>query len=353
VTRRPPKDDRSPEKDAPRRRRRGTGGITLRELAELVGVTKVTISRALNTPELVSPDTLKRIQDAVRDTGYIPNLVAGSLASNRSKLIVALIPAVGGAVFQETTEALTTALADAGYQLLIGQSGYDESREDALLDAVIGRRPAGIVLTGVMHSALARRRLQAADIPVVETWDLTRSPIDMLVGFSHQKVGKAAAEYLLARGAKYPAVITPGDRRALARSKSFVDAIRKSGGSASLPVYSIASPANLGDGRRALASLLREHPKTDAVFCGADTLALGALIEARSRGLAVPARLRVIGYGDLNFATDTDPPLTTMRVDGTRIGKLAAAMLVDRIEGREVERRVVDVGFQLVERDSA
>jgi LacI family gluconate utilization system Gnt-I transcriptional repressor len=324
----------------------------LRELAQLVGVTKVTISRALNTPELVSPETLKRVQDAVRETGYIPNLVAGSLASNRSKLIVALIPAVGGAVFQETTEALTTALANAGYQLLIGQSGYDESREDALLDAVIGRRPAGIVLTGVMHSALARQRLQASDIPVVETWDITRSPIDMLVGFSHQKVGKAAAQYLQSRGARHPAVITPGDRRALTRSKAFADAMRGSVGN-DVPLYSIASPANLGDGRRALASLLDAHPKTDAVFCGADTLALGAMIEARSRGLAIPDRLRVIGYGDLNFAKDTDPPLTTMRIDGTRIGNLAAAMLIDRIEGREVAQRIVDVGFQLVERASA
>jgi LacI family gluconate utilization system Gnt-I transcriptional repressor len=352
VTKRPLKNKPPSEPDSPRRARRGSGGITLRELAQLVGVTKVTISRALNTPELVSPETLKRIQDAVRETGYTPNLVAGSLASNRSKLIVALIPAVGGAVFQETTEALTIALADAGYQLLIGQSGYDESREDALLDAVIGRRPAGIVLTGVMHSALARKRLQASDIPVVETWDLTRSPIDMLVGFSHQGVGKAAAQYLQSRGARHAAIITPGDRRALTRSKAFADAMRDSAGK-DVPLYSIASPANLGDGRRALASLLDAHPRTDAVFCGADTLALGALIEASSRGVAIPGRLRVIGYGDLNFAKDTDPPLTTMRIDGTRIGRLAAAMLIDRIEGREVERRIVDVGFQLVERASA
>ncbi|MDB5770663.1 MAG: putative transcription regulator transcription regulator protein [Burkholderia sp.] len=350
MTRRPSKE--APPPNGQRRARRGTGGVTLRELANLVGVTKVTISRALNTPELVSPETLKRVQDAVRETGYVPNLVAGSLASNRSRLIVALIPAVGGAVFQETTEALTTALAEAGYQLLIGQSGYDESREDALLDAIIGRRPAGIVLTGVMHTALARQRLRAADIPVVETWDITRTPIDMLVGFSHQKVGKAAAKYLQSRGARHPALITPGDRRALARSKAFADEMQKATGAA-VPLYSIASPANLGDGRRALATLLSEHPKTDAIFCGADTLALGALIEAGSRGLPVPGRLRVVGYGDLNFAKDTDPPLTTMRIDGTRIGKLAAAMLIERIEGRDVEQRLVDVGFQVVERGSA
>ena len=335
-----------------KRSRRGSGGITLRELAQMVGVTKVTISRALNTPERVSPETLRKIQEAVRQTGYVPNLVAGSLASNRSRLVMALVPSLAGSVFQETTEAMTTALAEAGYQLLIGQSGYDKAREDALIDAVIGRRPAGIVLTGVMHSPVSRERLRGAGVPVVETWDLTDTPIDMLVGFSHTEVGQAAARYLHGRGARHAAVITPGDARALVRSAAFgreMEALCKR----PVPIYPMPSPTHLGNGREAMSLLLREHPETDAVFCGADSLALGALIEARSRGLAVPGQLKVLGYGDQNFARHTDPPLSTMRIDGTQIGKLAARMLVDRIEGRAVAQTSVDVGFELVERDSA
>ncbi|MET0961967.1 MAG: LacI family DNA-binding transcriptional regulator [Noviherbaspirillum sp.] len=334
-----------------RRARRGSGGVTLRELAALVGVTKVTISRALNTPSLVSPDTLQRVQEAVRQTGYVPNLVAGALASSRSHLVVALVPSLSGSVFQETTEAMTTALAEAGYQLLIGQSGYDESREDALLDAVIGRRPAGIVLTGVMHSPASRQRLQAAGIPVVETWDLTPSPIDMLVGFSHKEVGEAAARYLHGRGVERAAVITPGDRRARTRSQAFADTMQKLTGHA-VPQYPMPSPTHLGDGRAALATLLAEHPATDGVFCGADSLALGALMEARARNIKVPGQLKILGYGDLNFAMHTDPPLSTMRVNGTRIGKLAATMLIGRIEGGKDSEAVVDVGFELVERAS-
>lgn len=335
-----------------RRTRRNSGGVTLRELAQIVGVTKVTISRALNTPELVSPETLRRVQDAVRQTGYIPNLVAGALASSRSKLVVALVPSLSGSVFQETTEAMTTALAAAGYQLLIGQSGYDESREDALLEAVIGRRPAGIVITGVMHSANSRQRLLSAGIPVVETWDLTDDPIDMLVGFSHQEVGRAAADYLHAKGARHAAVLTPDDRRALARSRAFAEAMRTFTGQ-EIPMYSRLSPAHMGDGREAMAALLDEHPDTDAVFCGADNLALGALVEARARRIAVPEQISVLGYGDLNFAAYADPPLTTMRIDGTRIGRLAASMLIDRIEEREVAQTVVNVGFELIKRASA
>ncbi|MEX3960095.1 LacI family DNA-binding transcriptional regulator [Trinickia sp. EG282A] len=332
-----------------RRSRKGTGRVTLSDLARLTGVTKVTVSRALNSPELVSSETLARIREAVRQTGYTPDLVAGSLASNRSRLIVALIPAMAGGVFQETVTALTTELDAAGYQLLLGQSGYDESREEALLEAIIGRRPAGIVLTGVVHSEASRQKLRASGIPVVETWDITRTPLDMLIGFSHQKVGESAARYLRERGTKRPAIVTPGDRRAQLRADAFIGAFD---GDWTIPVISVASPASLGDGRRALAALLDEHPSIDAVFCGADIMALGVLIEARHRGVAVPRRLKVVGYGDQTFAVDTDPPLTTIRIDGTRIGKLAASMLIAKIEGRVQRQRKFDVGFDLIERGS-
>lgn len=337
---------------APRRVRRNTGkGVTLKDLAEIVGVTKVTISRALNTPGQVSPDTLRRVQEAVQATGYVPNLVAGSLASNRSKLIVALIPSLAGSVFQATMEAMTVALADAGYQFLIGQSGYDESREDALLDAVIGRRPAGIVLTGVMHSPASRKRLASAGIPIVETWDVSEAPIDMLVGFSHVQVGMAAARHLHGRGGLRAAVISPDDRRAMTRSRAFVETMSALTGRA-VPVYPVPSPTHLGDGRAALERLLREHPDTDCVFCGADSLALGVLMEANARALAVPADLKVLGYGDVNFAAHTTPPLTTIRTSGREIGERAAAMLVRRIEGGDGAPRSVDVGFELIERAS-
>lgn len=140
-------------------------------------------------------------------------------ASNRSKLIVALVPSVSGSVFAETLESMRQVLEQAGYQLLIGQTGYEESHADALLDAAIGRRPAGIVLTGVVHSGTSRLRLAGAGIPVAETWDLTASPIDVLVGFSHAQVGATAARYLHSRGARHAVVITPNDRRALTRPR--------------------------------------------------------------------------------------------------------------------------------------
>src|SRR6187399_1105326 len=191
-----------------RRPRKGGGAMTLDDVARLAKVSPITVSRALNNPSQLSPETLERVQKAVERTGYVPNRLAGGLASARSRLVVAIVPTVAGLVFLETVQALTDALAAGGYDVVLGQSGYDGRREDDLLDAIIGRRPDGVVLTGVMHSPHGRKRLAAAGIPVVETWDLTPTPIDMLVGFSHEKVGAAAADYLVSRGVKRPAIIS-------------------------------------------------------------------------------------------------------------------------------------------------
>jgi LacI family gluconate utilization system Gnt-I transcriptional repressor len=327
---------------------------TLADIAATVGVTKITVSRALNTPDQVSPATLAKVRAAIRRSGYTPNLLAGSLSSNRSRLIVALVPSISGAMFTATMESVAAHLHSHGYQLLIGQSGYDEGREDELLAAIIGRRPDGIILTGIMHSPDVRRRLRAARIPVVETWDLTDRPIDMLVGFSHPAIGRAAAEYLHKRGCRRAAIVSPDDRRARLRAEAFDETFRRlTGRKTPLPRIEAPAPTPMGDGRRALDALLRDHPETDGVFCGSDNLALGALVEAKARGLLVPRQLKVIGYGDQSFGKDADPPLTSLRIEGGEIGRLAAEMLVARAGGTTPKQRLVDVGFTLVERGSA
>ncbi len=335
-----------------RRARRGTGRITLADVAKLAGVSAITASRALNTPDQVSPEALRRVREAVDRTGYVPNMLAGGLASTRSRLVAAVVPTIAGPVFLETIQSLTEGLAESGYQLMLGQSGYAESREDALLDAIIGRRPDGIVLTGIMRSAAGRRRLLAAGIPVVETWDLTPTPIDMLVGFSHEKVGAAAVEYLHARGRRRLAIITADDPRAGLRRESFVQAAGRLG-SPGVPTCIVPAPSTLGHGRSGLADLLARQPEIDAVFCSSDVLALGAITEAQARGIPVPGRLAIVGFGDFGFAADTHPALTTVRIDGTAIGRRAARFIIDRAEGRPVAERVIDIGFSIVQRASA
>lgn len=347
----------APPEKSERRSRRSAGAITLSDVAKLAGVAPMTASRALNTPDAVSDEVLRRVREAVERTGYVPNMLAGGLASNRSRLVAAVVPTIAGPVFGETVQSLTQALAAAGYQLMLGQSGYAESREDALLEAIIGRRPDGVVLTGIMHSPEGRQRLLASGIPVVETWDITPTPIDMLVGFSHEAIGAAVAGYLHGRGYARVASVNANDDRAMRRHRSFLDEAAALGIVAASgegePAAVVPAPTTLGSGRAALGELLARHPGIDAVFCSSDLLAMGVLTEARVRGLDVPGRLAIVGFGDLGFAADLHPALTTVRIDGTAIGAHAARMILERAAGRAVAERVKDVGFSIIERDSA
>lgn len=332
--------------------RPGTGGITLNDVAKLAGVSAITVSRALNTPAAVSPDTLERVRGAITRSGYVPNLVAGGLASNRSRLVAALVPTIAGPVFLETIQALTDALAEAGCQLMLGQSGYGGAREDALLDAIIGRRPDGIVLIGIMHSIEGRRRLLASGIPVVETWDITPTPLDMIVGFSHEKVGVAVADYLHGRGFRRPGIVSASDERATRRRIGFEQRFAELG-VAGIPACVVPSPSSLGNGRAGFAELRASHPDIDVVFCSSDVIAHGVITEAHATGLSVPDDIAVMGFGDLPFAAFTYPQLSTVRIDGTSIGQQAARFILDRVERRDVGPPVRDIGFSLVQRGSA
>lgn len=332
--------------------RRRSGGITLEDVSKLAGVSAITVSRALNTPDLVSPKTREKVRLAVERTGYVPNLLAGGLASNRSRLVAALVPTIAGTVFLETIQALTEALAEGGYQLMLGQAGYHNSREDALIDAIVGRRPDGIVLTGIMRSAEGRRRLLASGIPVVETWDLTPTPVDMLVGFSHEKVGADIAKFLHDKGYRCPAVITGDDQRANLRCAGFKQAWKALGGRAP-QVCIVAAPTTLGSGRAAFSDLLAQVPDLDVAVCSSDALAHGVITEAQARGLRVPQDVAAMGFGDLGFARHAHPAISTVRIDGTAIGRQAARFIMDRAEGRPVNAKVIDIGFSLVERASA
>lgn len=340
------------QKKPGRAARPGTGGITLNDVAKLAGVSAITVSRALNTPAAVSPDTLERVRGAITRSGYVPNLVAGGLASNRSRLVAALVPTIAGPVFLETIQALTDALAEAGCQLMLGQSGYGGAREDALLDAIIGRRPDGIVLIGIMHSIEGRRRLLASGIPVVETWDITPTPLDMIVGFSHEKVGVAVADYLHGRGFRRPGIVSASDERATRRRVGFEQRFAELG-VPGIPACVVPSPSSLGNGRAGFAELRASHPGIDAVFCSSDVIAHGVITEAHAAGLSVPDDIAVMGFGDLPFAAFTYPQLSTVRIDGTSIGRQAARFILDRVERRDVGPPVRDIGFFLVQRGSA
>jgi LacI family transcriptional regulator, gluconate utilization system Gnt-I transcriptional repressor len=320
---------------------------TLRDVARVAGVSPITASRALSHPNVVSDEAIARVQQAVEATGYIPNLLAGGLKSRRSLTVAALVPTISVAQFLPSVQALTEALDAAGYQLILGQSGYDHAREEALLNTMIGRRPDGIVVTGLVHSEKARERLRRLGIPVVETWDLSDRPVDMLVGFSHLKVGSAVAGYFLGKRWRRLGIATGDDHRASIRREGFLSAVGHA-----VPTAVVPAPSNMALGRQAPRELLAKDRRLRAVYCSSDQLAQGVLAEALARGLRVPEDLAVCGFGDADFAAHMEPSLTTVQVDGAAIGRLAARMILDRCEGRPVAERVVDVGFRIVERRS-
>lgn len=329
--------------------------MTLADVAAVAGVSAQTVSRVLNAPEQVPAATVERVRAAVAQVRYVPNRLAGGLASGRSKLVAALVPALASPVFQETIESLIRSLAANGYQLMLGESGYDDADEVQLLENLISRGPDGIVLTRVLQSELARERLAASGIPVVETWDLSSDPVDMLIGFSHEQVGAGVADLMIARGIRRPALVTGNDPRARRRQQGYASRFVERGhlaSAADLPVAQVEAPAPLGSGRRALAELIERGEAFDAVFCSTDMLALGVLLEAQARQLQVPRQLGVVGFGDLVFAADTTPALTTVRIDGRRMGQLAAELIMQRARGQAVAARVHDIGFELVVRDS-
>ena len=267
-------------------------GVTMAAVGRLAGVSQVTVSRALSDPSKVSPETLRRIREAIEVTGYVPNAVAGALASRRSRLVTALVPSITNIVYSSMVQTFTGELRDHDYQILMSETGFDPKVEEAAIAAHLSRRPDAILLTGIHHTAQARRTLLAAGIPVVELWDITDTPIDLCVGFSHVELGRAVAEFCLAAGYRHAATVSAGDERALRRKEGFVRTFQRQA-PGPIPDVTFGDQASLARGREALARLVGEIDFAGGVIaCSSDLLAHGIMIEALVRGYSDPRRHR-------------------------------------------------------------
>lgn len=324
---------------------------TLEDVAREAGLSPMTVSRALNTPQIVRAATVEKVKKAVAATGYIPNLLAGGLASKRSKLIAVVVPQINNNMFVDSVQALSDQLAKRGYHMLLCVSGYTQDVETDIVSAILSRRPDGIVLTGIQHSPQMKRIILSSGVPVVEIWDLTPTPLDTLVGFSHEKVGNKIAHYMYKKGYRKFGLIWTEDQRALVRKKGVID-ILTSHDDCTISCITAELPANLSLGRKGLSDLLNISDQFDAIICSSDTLAQGAIIEASYRGLRVPQDIAVIGFGDLDFSKHHVPSISTISIDRWRVGIDAANMLADKIEGKALTEHIIDIGFELIERES-
>lgn len=325
------------------------------DVAKLAGVSLASVSRALRAPDSVSPGTRDRVQRAAARLGYTPSPIAGSLSATCAPLVGVVMPSMANAFFARSFQVLSEGLERAGLRTMPGFHEYDDTREARILEAMLHWKPAAMVVTGLNHSRRVLALLAGANCPVFEMWDIDGHPVDSAVGFSNAEAGRLAAQTLLRRGCRDLVYVTPPnavDPRAAARAGAFLQTVSVTDDARARHLRAVDRTAGAGaDAIRRLIDLDGGPP--DGIAFSGDALAMGALFEAQRLELSVPERIAVVGYGDLEFAGYTVPALTTLRPAHDRIGQELAAHIIARLAdpGRSAVR--VDVGIDVVARESA
>ncbi len=324
--------------------------VKIIDVATAAGVAPMTVSRVINTPDRVSPETTARVREAIDRLGYVPSMIAGELSARKSRTVAAIVPTIAHPMFAGLIQAFSAAMRHAGYQVMLSISGYEDTDDEGLFRAVLGRRPDALMITGSGYNPTALQLLVEAHIPVVEIWDVSTRPIDMLVGFDHAQVGAEVGAYLLGKGHERFALLSANDSRALARARGFTAAVAGSGGSIVLQQL-LPAPSTIAAGRDGLRALLPFLDQRCAIFCSSDLIAFGIVTEARVQGVPIPEHLAVCGFGNFELSAMSEPPMTTVSLASVETGRSAAAFLLRRLEGyapRDADR--VQVPFRILER---
>ena len=327
--------------------------VTLKHVAERAGVAPITVSRAINAPNSVSASLRAQIEEAVAALGYVPNRVAGMLASADSRIVPVIVPSLSNAVFIEVIQGVQTVLEAEGYQLLLGNTQYDLGRETELVSTLLGWSPAGIIVAGLRHAERTEALLRGCGRPVVEVMEAGR-PIDMNVGLSHLKAGAMMGRHLIERGYRRIGFVggrMQADYRAMQRYRG-LDRVLAAAGLQRRPPFQHPDSSSPEVGGRELLAVLQQAPELDAVFFANDDLAVGALLRAAREGIAVPGRIAIAGFNGLGIGALTSPSLTTIVSPRRDIGEIAARKLLARVAGEPDGPARVDVGCHLAVRES-
>lgn len=337
-----------------KRKRRSAGRVTLTTVARHAGVSAITVSRYFNQPEQVSPPRRERIAAAVAELGYVPNLVAGGLASARGKIVGMVIPNISGPIFANTIQGFSDTLSRHGYQLLLASSYFSVEQEESAVRAFLGWSPAALVLTSHFHSAATEKMIGEADIPLVETWDYRPERSPMQIGFSHHQVGITATRYLHGKGYRRIAFVqnsAVGDFSALERRDGYTATMAELG----LEPLVFAPQAGLAPfeaGKQAMQALMARPQPPQAIIFANDNLAAGGLLAGQRAGLNIPGDCAVVGFGDYPFAEMLMPSLTTIKPPALEIGVLAATRILESLGGQPACHLTL-LECNLIERESA
>jgi LacI family transcriptional regulator, gluconate utilization system Gnt-I transcriptional repressor len=310
--------------------------LTLRDVSDAAGVSEMTVSRVLRGRGDVSPATRERVMRAARTLGYVPNRIAGALASQRVNLVGVVIPSLSNMVFPEVLTGISRGLEGTGLQPVVGVTHYDPDREEAVIYEMLSWRPSGLIIAGLEHSDASRAMLARAGVPVVEIMDIDGRAIDNAVGISHARAGRQMAEAILAAGYRriaFLGTMMPYDHRARKRMEGFEAALQ--GAVMDREFYSGGSA--LLKGREMTAALLARNPDLDFLYYSNDMIGAGGLLHCLDAGIDVPGRVGLAGFNGVELLDGLSRRLATMDACRAEIGARAADMVARGAAGEVVE----------------
>ncbi len=309
--------------------------LTLRDVSEASGVSEMTVSRVLRNRGDVSDATRDKVLKAAKTLGYVPNKIAGSLASSRVNLVAVIIPSLSNMVFPEVMTGISQVLDDTPLQPVVGVTNYLPEKEEEVLFEMLSWRPSGVIIAGLEHTDASRAMLKAAGVPVVEIMDTDGDPIDAMVGISHRRAGREMAEAIVKAGYRnigFLGTKMPLDHRARKRFEGFTKALASHG----LEVMDqefYDGGSSLKKGREMSANLLERSPDIDFLYFSNDMIGAGGLLYCLDQGIDVPGRIGLAGFNGVDLLDGLPVRLATMDAERLEIGRAAARIIADRTEG--------------------
>lgn len=328
--------------------------VTLADVARLAEVSEITVSRILRDKGPVSARTRARVMDAVNQLGYVPNRIAGTLASATSNLMGVVIPSLSNIVFPEVLQGIHAALASSGFQPVVGVTGYDKHIEERLVRALLAWKPAAMIIAGFEHTDTTRRTLEQGRIRVAQLMDIDSVPIDIAVGLSHRSAGYDTGRYLVRRGYRrfgYVGHDWIADHRARLRWEGLTAALADAG--VSLVDQAVFDgPSSTAAGRGMLADLLDRTADLDVVVFSNDDMAVGGVFHCLGSGLVPKRDIALFGFNGLEIGQSLPMPLSTIRSNRYLIGKIAVETILLQPD-RPGDPIIIDTGYEILEGGTA
>lgn len=308
--------------------------LTLRDVSQASGVSEMTVSRVLRNRGDVSQNTRDKVLLAAKELGYVPNKIAGALASQRVNLVAVIIPSLSNMVFPEVMTGISEVLETTELQPVVGVTDYLPEKEERVLYEMLSWRPSGVIIAGLEHSEAATIMLKASGIPVVEIMDIDGSPVDAMVGISHRRAGREMANSILKAGYRkigFLGTKMPLDHRARKRFEGFTEALAKSGVEVTDQEFYSGGSA-LVKGREMTQELLRRNPNLDFLYFSNDLIGAGGLLYLIEQGVDIPNQIGLAGFNGVELLQGLPRQLATMDACRSEIGRKAAGMIVQQVK---------------------